>query len=149
MHSELLKTLARIYCDTERAFKYRGTGLECNYPFPSWDSLGWVGLDHARLKYLVRNGYLCDTCGRDGTGWRLKVTARGRDALWNESLHLPSPDFCESCAEERLCGYEGKCVDCIDTAWGYIQCGYIWKGRDGLPRAEAVEWEPEGWKVAS
>lgn len=134
MHVELLMTIARVYADTERAHA-PGSGV----PFPSWDSLGYVGLDHARLRYLLSHGYLHET------PHRFTTTRKGRDALVNECLHLPPLERCESCGDDRLCGDEAVCVDCAERAWEYIPSSYIERGPDGLPRPAHFTWDGAGY----
>lgn len=124
MQSELLQTLARVYCDNEWA--YAGKTRT-----PTLDSYGWVGLDYARLQYLIKESMVELYGGRyrgDRVG-QMRLTGLGRDALYIGSMNLIPNLCCDSCQEWRasceVLDGQDVCVDCRMNGLDTLTCCYI------------------------
>lgn len=132
MHVECLMTLAQIYCDQVKHENKAGK-------YPTMSAYGYVGLDYWRLRHLIDNRYLVEISDD------LWVTAKGRDALYNENLNVDAlEEMCDECAEFRVTSYEGVCVDC-SGGLGRVPSAYVETGPDGLLRACMYEWVDGGY----
>lgn len=123
MQTELMMALARIYTDHEWA-------LSGKLPFPTEDRLDWIGLDYARLQWLIKNGYVNKYIA--GGEARLSLTAEALDSLCMDSFFLKGVlAYCNDCEE-----YRASCADEFYLPEGECACA-VCKAERGLPLSSA------------
>lgn len=146
MHVECLMTLARVYCDQVWAEAQKIAN------HPTEDGYHWVDLDHCRLVWLIKHGYI--ERYNVSTETRLRLSGKGVDSLYNSRLATETPQgTCENCGEHSaFCEAVeywfddsiSMCPHCRGLDSEYIDRD---KTMLGLPVPVQFYWDGNGWSI--